>query len=56
MKVVAAMEAGVEGLSDLVQDLAVYFYADDIIFLLTQSKRPQKVFDVLKELFYLVGL
>ena len=54
--VVAAMEAGTEGLGDLVKDLAAYFYVDDGLIVLTQLERTKRDFDVLTDLFKWVGL
>ena len=50
------MEAGVEGLSPLVQDLALYLYTDNGLVTLTQPERLKRLFNVLMDLFDRVGL
>ena len=50
VKVVAATEAGAEGLGVLIQVLAAYFYADNGIFVLTQPERLQRSFERLADL------
>ena len=49
--VVAAMDAGAEGLGILIQDLSAYFYADDVLVTSTQMMRLQRAFNVLTDLF-----
>ena len=49
--VVAATEAGAEGLVVLIQDMAVYFYVDSRLVASTQPERLLRVFGVLTYLF-----
>ena len=54
--VVAATEADTEGIGLSIQDLAVYFYANDGIVASIQHDKLQLEFDVLTGLFKRVGL
>ena len=49
-------EAGVEGLDISVQDLAEYFYVENVLVLLTHPERLKRSFDVLAEFFDQVGI
>ena len=49
--VVSSTEAGIDGISILVQDPAEYFCTDGILVALTQMERLHILFDVPTELF-----
>ena len=51
VRVVAAIEAGMEGLGLSIRDLTDYSYSDDEIFASTQPERMQRLFRVLVGLF-----
>ena len=54
--VAAPAEAGMEGLSTSMQELAAYFYADERLVAFPRLERLQRSFDVLTDLFNRIGL
>ena len=49
-------EDGTKGLGLSIQDLAVYFYTENVFITSTQPERLQRAFDVLTGLFDWIGL
>ena len=54
--VVVTTEAGAEGIRETIQELVDFFYADDGLVALPQTERLQREFNVLIDIFHLIGI